>query len=730
MRQVKHMQKVKGDKGDSKSDRSRKRLLSCSLLGCCLLIVVLAFFGKFAIFSTYTPVGFKTIPNFFARQKHILSHMVFGDTVVKTQLKQPSDTSTTGPQTSLKQMEQPQENSDVSIEGEAMRKKAKQQKNVRKRTQKKEQKRKTKKEEKKKNKEKRRWKNDKKQSSTHVKGSLHDSTETKPTAGEDSTTQSTIMNTIFKGEWISNASTINELLVLSMSKLKFHIIAIQASLQDMLLYVVTSLMSIFRTRTILFTISFISVSFLALAFFWYGLVYWLKNRADVKRRLKSQRAKEKALNQLQPASYRRKISVGSRSVVKNKSSSKMEVPDTTLTTKIDDVSSDNAPEEAYVVQDSALDSHLQTDSNPVNASCPQLQGINDNQVTPSLRTALLIVASRLTNTASLKLMTEMMLSEIIHGDSWNSEDIELARQHLMTTSMMTSQQHAELFAKVQDSEVGGKEEGSKEDPAIRANDKNGDESDNVKHKDKEGASLPINDTLNLVFNDLHMLHEKSIEKDSFLQHNDSNNNTPGTRTNLKNLELSAIYPNSAGGSPNVMNTPILLQQPRIRLSQRQLRQERALTESAKGSNGTSVKIGEESSKQDTELGDHLTPRDRSIDALAMSPIDSRRWSSNKKVASRIPSRLSVQANITTGEETDDVLGDMPYRAGLRRDSDMRRTSRRRLNVNPDLSNPSVAMANSGLLNSGYLGMNVSLAFEDGISLLNDRESKLRRSRNK
>ena len=409
--------------------------------------------------------------------------------------------------------------------------------------------------------------------------------------------------------------------------------------------------------------------------------------------------------------------------------------------KDDEVATDSAPEEARLVEGHELDEHLQTDKKTINVTGIQSQGDvgSGSPVAPSLRTALLIVASRLTNTASLKLMTEMMLSEIIHGDSWSSEDIELARQHLVTASMMTSQQHAELSTKSIDTVEGGKDEGSKEDPAIATNEKTGDTSDNIKHKDKEDASLQINETLNLVFNDLHMLHEKSIEKASFLHHNGSSNNTPVPRTNLKNLELSAIYPNSAGGSPNVMNTPILLQQPRMHLSQRQLSQDGTLTERIDGSNGNDlstmnamrVKVDGESRKQSTEFGDHLTPRDRSIDALAMSPIDSRRWSSNKKMASRMSSRLAVESKLNTGKESDDVLGNMPRRAGLRRDSDMRRTSRRRLNVNPDLSDGfNDAMPNSGLLNSGYMGMNVSLAFDDGLSLLNERTSKLRKSRNK
>ena len=171
-----------------------------------------------------------------------------------------------------------------------------------------------------------------------------------------------------------------------------------------------------------------------------------------------------------------------------------------------------------------------------------------------------------------------------------------------------------------------------------------------------------------------------------------------------------------------MNTPILLQQPRVHLSQRQLSQETTFSGSAT-MNNINVKIDGENGKQSNELGDHLTPRDRSIDALAMSPIDSRRWSSNKKMASRIPSRLSIESKLSTAKENDDVLGDMPRRAGLRRDSDMRRTSRRRLNVNPDISDGfNGAMPNSELLNN--MGMNVSLAFDDGLSLLNERTSKL------
>ena len=199
-----------------------------------------------------------------------------------------------------------------------------------------------------------------------------------------------------------------------------------------------------------------------------------------------------------------------------------------LTAKDDEVATDSAPEEACLVEGNDLNEHLRTDENPGNATGIPLEGDvgMSNQVAPSLSTALLIVASRLTNTASLKLMTEMMLSEIIHGDSWSSEDIELARQHLVTASMMTSQQHAELSAKSIDTVEGGKDEGSKEDPAIATNEKTGDTSDNIKHKDKEDASLQINETLNLVFNDLHMLHEKSIEKASFLHHNGSSNNTP------------------------------------------------------------------------------------------------------------------------------------------------------------------------------------------------------------
>ena len=250
-------------------------------------------------------------------------------------------------------------------------------------------------------------------------------------------------------------------------------------------------MSVFQTGTILFTISIIIVSFLAVTLVWYGLVYWLKKRAEAKRRLKSEKAKEKARSQLQPASYRRKISAGNRSLDKYKtfssSSSKLNVPDSKVTAKVGEVAADSAPEEACLVEGNDLNEHLRTDENPGNATGIQLEGDvgMSNQVAPSLSTALLIVASRLTNTASLKLMTEMMLSEIIHGDSWSSEDIELARQHLVTASMMTSQQHAELSAKVLDTVEGGKDEGSKED----SNEKSGDKSDNVKQKDKEEASF-------------------------------------------------------------------------------------------------------------------------------------------------------------------------------------------------------------------------------------------------
>ena len=93
-------------------------------------------------------------------------------------------------------------------------------------------------------------------------------------------------------------------------------------------------------------------------------MYWLK-KGEAKRRLKSEKQKrrhEVNCNQR----HRRKISAGNatwRNLSSSSSSTKLNVPDSKLIAKDDEVATDSAPEEARLVEGHELDEHLQTDKN-------------------------------------------------------------------------------------------------------------------------------------------------------------------------------------------------------------------------------------------------------------------------------------------------------------------------------------------------------------------------------
>ena len=527
---------------------------------------------------------------------------------------------------------------------------------------------------------------------------------------------------------------------LSISSLTYA--KVQLGVTESILYVVNHVALIFQRRTILFIFIAFAGLILTMTLFYMGIMYWLKKKSEEKRQLKLKKQKEKALNKLHPVSYHRKASSMSMGNLKQEATKSTSALNLTTRNEVSD--SIGSTDQVHIVNNDILDEDL-----GINNKYPDNnEAANSN--TLSLGNALLIVASHLTTTDSLKLMTELILSEVVHGNAWTGEDIERARQHLMTTSMMTSQK--QLDEQMRTSMEGNDNQNEntdmemveEKDPSNKTltGSMNDNESspNNVSNNNNNNnnSSIRANETLHLVFNDLNFLQEK-IQKDGIFT---DENGTPSNRPNLKNLELSAIYANSANGSPNVVNTPILLQQPMLNLRSIQ-QQERQLsmasdTTSFNGSNidpsnELSLKMQDESKDELTNLRDRLTPRNRSLDALAMSPMDPKRWSSSKKSNSR----LSIESKLPMGNnnmadnnrQANGSSSNMMQRAALRRNGGL--NSRRRLSVGFNSSGDKDEYENNhgtGNFNSGGMGMNISLAFDDGNTLLGERKSSLRRKK--
>merc|ERR1711871_957889 len=102
-------------------------------------------------------------------------------------------------------------------------------------------------------------------------------------------------------------------------------------------------------------------------------------------------------------------------------------------------------------------------------------------------------------------MTELILSEVVHGNAWKGKDVELARHHLLATSMMTSQKQLDMVViQERDSQNKSNNTASNDDVQDKSVSSN---------KSSTAPTFKPNETLHLVFNDLNFLQEKIAEND-------------------------------------------------------------------------------------------------------------------------------------------------------------------------------------------------------------------------